>query len=79
MSMGNKDDQLSKRDKKPNNSVENVIEHGLLESLDEGRRSFLKRILISSTYITPSILSLSIGDLYAKKKPTKVKKKHKKK
>ena len=52
----------------------------LLDDLDMKRRSFLKKLLISATYVTPAILSFSVGDLEAraKKLPTKKKKKKKK-
>ncbi len=45
----------------------------LLKGFDKKRRSFLKKLLISSAYITPAILSFSIGNVEAraKKLPTK--------
>jgi hypothetical protein len=47
----------------------------LLNGFDKKRRSFLKRLLISTTYVTPAILTLSMSDLEAgRKKPTRKKK-----
>ncbi len=47
----------------------------LLKGFEEKRRSFLKKLLISAAYVTPAILSFSIGNLEvrAKKLPTKKK------
>ncbi|MBT3879564.1 MAG: hypothetical protein HON76_05270 [Candidatus Scalindua sp.] len=49
----------------------------LLKSFDEKRRSFLKKLLISAAYVTPAILSFSIGNVEAraKKLPTRKNKK----
>jgi hypothetical protein len=52
-------------------------ENEALKNLDEGRRSFLKKLLISATYVTPAILTLSLREVEAKK-PTKNEKKQKK-
>ncbi len=44
----------------------------LLKSFDEKRRTFLKKLLISTAYVTPAILTLSMRDLEAKRKrPTR--------
>lgn len=49
----------------------NQPESELLRKLDNGRRSFLKKLLISAAYVTPAILTLSMKDLEAKqKRPT---------
>jgi hypothetical protein len=46
----------------------------LLNGFDKKRRSFLKRLLISTAYVTPAILTLSMSDLEAgRKKPTRKK------
>jgi len=45
----------------------------LLSGFDERRRSFLKKLLITTAYVTPAILTLSMRDLEARrrrKKPT---------
>lgn len=49
----------------------------LLKGFDKKRRRFLKKLLISTAYVTPAILSFSIGDLEAraKKLPTRENKK----
>lgn len=41
--------------------------------LDEKRRNFLKKLLISAAYVTPVILTLSMKNLEAKA-PTRIKK-----
>jgi len=54
----------------------------LLSGFDERRRSFLKKLLITTAYVTPAILTLSMRDLEARrrrKKPTRKAKKKKKK
>ena len=53
----------------------------LLKGFDKKRRSFLKKLLISAAYVTPAILSFSIGDLEAraKKLPTRKNKKRRRK
>ncbi len=44
----------------------------LLKSFDKKRRTFLKKLLISTAYVTPAILTLSMRDLEAKRKrPTR--------
>ncbi|MCR4290604.1 MAG: hypothetical protein NUV86_10145 [Candidatus Scalindua sp.] len=44
----------------------------LLKGFDKKRRDFLKKLLISTAYVTPTILTLSMRDLEAmKKKPTR--------
>jgi hypothetical protein len=45
----------------------------LLSGFDERRRTFLKKLLISTAYVTPAILTFSMSDLEAKvrKKPTR--------
>ncbi len=53
----------------------------LLMEFDEKRRDFLKKLLISAAYVTPAILTLSMGDLEARsrrKKPTKKRKRRRK-
>ncbi len=58
----------------------NPAEHELFKDFDENRRSFLKKLLISTAYITPAILSLSIRDADARKRmmrPTKKERKRK--
>jgi hypothetical protein len=50
----------------------------LLKGFDKKRRDFLKKLLISAAYVTPAILSFSIGDLEARgrrRRPTRKKKK----
>ena len=56
---------------------ESLTEHKLFKDFDEKRRSFLKKLLISATYVTPAILSFSIGDseARARKLPTRRNKK----
>jgi len=52
----------------------------LLSSFDESRRSFLKKLLITTAYVTPAILTFSMRDLEARrrrKKPTRKAKKKK--
>ncbi len=51
--------------------------NALLKGFDKKRRSFLKKLLITTAYVTPAILSFSIGDLEAraKKLPTRKNKK----
>ena len=60
---------------------ESPAEHELFKDFDEKRRSFLKKLLISAAYITPAILSFSIGDseARARKLPTRKNKKRKRK
>lgn len=59
------------------NGFEEALESNLLNNLDEGRREFLKKLLISAVYITPAVLTFSMRDADAKKfkkkkqKPTK--------
>ncbi len=45
----------------------------LLKEFDKKRRDFLKKLLISAAYVTPAILSFSIGDLEARgrRRPTR--------
>ena len=44
----------------------------LLKSFDKKRRTFLKKLLISTAYVTPAILTLSMRDLEARRKrPTR--------
>lgn len=47
----------------------------LLKGFDKKRRDFLKKLLISTAYVTPAILSFSIADLEAgrtkRKRPTR--------
>ena len=51
----------------------------LLKGFDKKRRDFLKKLLISTAYVTPAILTLSMRDLEAKKKkPTRKERKRKK-
>ena len=54
-----------------------LTKHELFKDFDEKRRSFLKKLLISATYVTPAILSFSIGDseARARKLPTRRNKK----
>jgi len=61
---------------------ESPTESELFKDFDENRRSFLKKLLISSAYVTPAILSFSIRDSEARarrRRPTKKEKKKKKK
>ncbi|MBC8552888.1 MAG: hypothetical protein H8D23_24960 [Candidatus Brocadiales bacterium] len=54
----------------------------LLSGFDERRRTFLKKLLITTAYVTPAILTLSMRDLEARrrrKKPTRNERKKKKK
>ncbi|MEK6767296.1 MAG: hypothetical protein AABY49_13875 [Planctomycetota bacterium] len=51
-------------------------ENEVFKNLDDGRRGFLKKLLISATYVTPAILTLSLRELEAKI-PTKNEKKKK--
>ena len=53
----------------------------LLSGFDERRRNFLKKLLITTAYVTPAILTFSMRDLEARrrrKKPTRKAKKKKK-
>ncbi len=51
-----------------------------LEGFDKKRRTFLKKLLISSAYATPAILTISMRNLEAKKRrPTRKERKEKKK
>lgn len=44
----------------------------LLKGFDKKRRSLLKKLLISATYVTPAILTLSMRDLEARRRrPTR--------
>ena len=46
----------------------------LLRGFDERRRNFLKKLLITTAYVTPAILTFSMRDLEARrrrKKPTR--------
>ncbi len=45
---------------------ESPTEHELLKDLDENRRSFLKKLLISAAYVTPAVLSFSMRDSEAR-------------
>ncbi len=76
--------------KKPDESFDNSAKDArsnstksdeLLKGFDERRRTFLKKLLISAAYVTPAILTFSMGDLEAKvrKKPTRKAKKKKRK
>jgi hypothetical protein len=61
---------------------ENNPENELLKDFDEGRRSFLIKLLISATYVTPAILSFSMSDADARRRrrrPTRKERKKKKK
>ena len=62
---------LSGTGKTPENNPENE----LLKDLDENRRSFLKKLLISTAYITPAVLSFSMrdseGQVQIRKRPTR--------
>ncbi len=61
---------------------ESPTEHELLKDLDENRRSFLKKLLISAAYVTPAILSFSMSDAEARRRrrrPTKKDRRRKKK
>ena len=58
--------------------LDRTSENEVLKNLDDGRRGFLKKLLISATYVTPAILTLSLRELEAKI-PTKSEKKKKKK
>ena len=54
----------------------------LLSGIDERRRAFLKKLLITTAYVTPAILTFSMRDLDARrrrKKPTRNERKRKKK
>ncbi len=55
----------------------------LLNGFDKKRRSFLKKLLISTAYVTPAILTFSIADLEAgrkrRRRPTRNERKSKKK
>ena len=57
--------------------LDRTSENEVLKNLDDGRRGFLKKLLISATYVTPAILTLSLRELEAKI-PTKNEKKKKK-
>lgn len=53
---------------------ESPSEHELFKDFDENRRSFLKKLLISTAYVTPAILSFSIRDSEARarrRRPTR--------
>ena len=54
--------------------LDRTSENEVLKNLDDGRRGFLKKLLISATYVTPAILTLSLRELEAKI-PTKNEKK----
>ncbi len=54
-------------------------EHELFKDLDENRRSFLKKLLISTAYITPAILTFSIRDADARRRRRPTKKERKRK
>ncbi len=60
----------------------NPAEHELFKDLNENRRSFLKKLLISAAYVTPVVLSFSMRDSEAqvqiRKRPTRKPKKPKK-
>ena len=45
----------------------------LLKGFDKKRRNFLKKLLISAAYVTPAILSFSVGNLEARgrRRPTR--------
>lgn len=75
---------------KPNDSFDNsdkgvpsnlTDRDELLKSFDKKRRRFLKKLLISAAYVTPAILSFSIGNLEARarKLPTRKNKKRRRK
>jgi len=55
----------------------------LLKGFDKKRRTFLKKLLISTAYVTPAILSFSIADIEAgrkkRRRPTRNEKKKKSK
>ncbi len=62
---------------KPNESFDNADKDAqlnsterneLLKGFDKKRRSFLKKLLISTAYVTPAILTLSMRDLEAKRR-----------
>ena len=51
-----------------------------LKGFDKKRRTFLKKLLISSAYATPTILTISMRNLEAKKRrPSRKERKEKKK
>ena len=58
--------------------LDRISENEVLKNLDDGRRGFLKKLLISATYVTPAILTLSLRELEAKI-PTKNENEKKKK
>lgn len=52
----------------------------LLSGFDERRRAFLKKLLITTAYVTPAILTFSMRDLEARRrrrKPTRNERKKK--
>lgn len=53
--------------------LEKALESNLLNNLDEGRREFLKKLLISAVYVTPAVLTFSMRDADAKKFKKKIK------
>lgn len=57
---------------RPDKTSENEV----FKNLGDGRRCFLKKLLISATYVTPAILTLSLRELEAKI-PTKSERKKK--
>ena len=42
--------------------LDRTSENEVLKNLDDGRRGFLKKLLISATYVTPAILTLSLRE-----------------
>ncbi|MCP5002502.1 MAG: hypothetical protein GY941_00895 [Planctomycetes bacterium] len=62
-----KDTNRPDRKSATSGSENDVIQPELLEGFGEGRRGFLKKILISSAYITPIVLSYTIKDVEASK------------
>lgn len=75
-----------RKDKKPKESFDksdkdvqlnSTDQDEILKDFDKKRRGFLKKLLISAAYVTPAILTFSIGDLEARgrrRHPTRKKK-----
>ncbi len=49
----------------------------LLNGFDKKRRTYLKKLIKTSAYVTPTIMTLSMKSLEAGKKPTRKNKKRK--
>ncbi|ODS32394.1 MAG: hypothetical protein SCARUB_02461 [Candidatus Scalindua rubra] len=58
---------------------ESLPENELFQDFDEGRRGFLKKLIISAAYVTPVILSFSIGEAEARRRPTRRRRRRKRK